>query len=210
MKHVSTTLLIVMVSMASCAINQNKETVKESTPALVVPETLKDDWTEWIVGEWEFFYELGEMESRSKIVMNAKLGLNDQFLIIKYESEITDEAIEELKKSMETSNQEAEKFKSMNHIEVEFFTIDQETGQIIGNLFDSLRCIAQGRGRRQENKEIIEWKWNCSGFEATSVRTIERINDDKLIMTDKFVAPDGSVWMEGKAEAIRKKAITEK
>lgn len=210
MKRLLILLFVVTVSTSSCMISQNKETVKESTPALAVPETLNDDWTEWIVGEWEFFIEFGETESRSKAVMNAKLGLNDQFLIIKHESEITDEHIEELKKSMETSNQEAEKFKSLNHIEMELFTIDQETGQVIGYLFDSLRCIAQGRGRRQENKEIIEWKWNCSGFEATSVRTIERINDDKLVMTDKFVAPDGSVWMEGKAEAIRKKAITEK
>ena len=203
MKRLLILLFVVTVSTSSCTTSQNEETTKESTPALVVPETLKDSWTEWIVGEWEF--EFGEAESISKSVMKAELGLNGQFLILKYESEFIDEHTEELKKSMETSDQEAEKFKRLIHKELELSTIEPETGEVIGYLFDSLRCIAQGKGRRQENKEIMEWKWNCSGHEATSVRTTERISDDKLVMTEKYIAPDGSVWMEGSAEALRKK-----
>ncbi len=79
MKRLSILLLGVMVSTSSCTTSQNEETTKESTPALVVPETLKDNWTEWIVGEWEF--EFGEAES-IKSVMKAELGLNVQFLVI--------------------------------------------------------------------------------------------------------------------------------
>ena len=202
MKHVSIVLLIVMVSMASCAINKEKEIAEESKPSSFQPEPLDDEWSKWLVGEWEF--EFGEAESISS-VMKAELGLNGQFLILKYESEFTDEHKEEPKKSMETSNQEAEKYKRLTHKEIELSTIDPKTGGIIGYLFDSLRCIAQGKGRRQGNKEIMEWKWNCSGHEATSVRTTERISDDKLVMTEKYIAPDGSVWMEGSAEALRKK-----
>ncbi len=203
MKRLSILLLIVMVSMASCAINQEKEITEESKPSSFQPKSLDDEWTEWIVGEWEF--EFGEAENIIKSVMKAELGLNGQFLILKYESEFIDEHTEELKKSMETSDQEAEKFKRLIHKEIELSTIEPETGEVIGYLFDSLRCIAQGKGRRQENKEIMEWKWNCSGHEATSVRTTERISDDKLVMTEKYIAPDGSVWMEGSAEALRKK-----
>lgn len=203
MKRLLILLFVVTVSTSSCTTSQNEETTKESTPALVVPETLKDSWTEWIVGEWEF--DFGEAENIIKSVMKAELGLNRQFLILKYESEFIDEHTEELKKSMETSDQEAEKFKRLTHKEIELSTIEPETGEVIGYLFDSLRCIAQGKGRRQENKEIMEWKWNCSGHEATSVRTTERISDDKLVMTEKYIAPDGSVWMEGSTEALRKK-----
>ena len=74
MKRYLMILVVLMLSISSCSINQNKEAVKESTPALAVPETLKDDWTEWIVGEWEFIIEFGETESRSKAVMNLGVG----------------------------------------------------------------------------------------------------------------------------------------
>jgi hypothetical protein len=192
-----------MVSLTSCAINKDNEITKESGSSTFQPKPLDDEWSKWLVGEGKF--DFGEAESIIKSVMKAELGLNGQFLILKYESEFTDEHKEEPKKSMETSNQEAEKYKRLTHKEIELSTIDPKTGGVIGYLFDSLRCIAQGKGRRQGNKEIMEWKWNCSGHEATSVRTTERISDDKIVMTEKYIAPDGSVWMEGSAEALRKK-----
>jgi hypothetical protein len=203
MKRLSILLLVVTISLSSCAINQEKEIAEESKPTSFQPEPLDNEWSKWIVGEWEF--DFSEAEGTIKSVMKAELGLNGQFLILKYESEISDEHTEELKKSMETSAQEAEKFKRLIHKEIELETIDPKTGEVIGYLFDSLRCIAQGRGKRRGNKEIMEWKWYCSGREAKSVRAIERVSDDKLVMTEKYIAPDGSVWMEGSAEAIRKK-----
>jgi hypothetical protein len=45
MKHISIVLLIVMVSMASCAINQEKEIAEESKPSSFQPEPLDDEWS---------------------------------------------------------------------------------------------------------------------------------------------------------------------
>ena len=53
MKHVSIVLLIAMVNMASSAINQAEEIAEESKPSSFQPKPLDDDWSKWLVGEWE-------------------------------------------------------------------------------------------------------------------------------------------------------------
>jgi hypothetical protein len=72
-----------------------------------------------------------------------------------------------------------------------------------------VRCIAEGRGRRQGNKEIMEWQWSLTGQGATSVYIIEKyiiekINDNKFILNHKYVLPDGNK-MEDIIEMTRKK-----
>ena len=84
------------------------------------------------------------------------------------------------------------------------FAVFPKTSEVIGYLFDSQRCIAEGRGRRQGNKEIIEWKWSATGQGATSVRIIERINDNEFTLSQQYTLPDGSK-MEDKVEMTRKK-----
>ncbi len=93
--------------------------------------------------------------------------------------------------------------------ELQLHTIDPKTGERIGYLFDSLRCIAKGTGKRQGNKEIIEWKWSVTAQGATSVRIIEKINDNKFTLNHKYILPDGNK-MEDKIEMTRKKIKTEK
>lgn len=80
--------------------------------------------------------------------------------------------------------------------------------QIIGYYFDSMRCIAEGRGRRQGNKEIMEWQWSVSG-QGTSVRIREKVSDDKLIVTWKHTMPDGRIMKE-KMVLTQKKKTAEK
>jgi hypothetical protein len=53
MKHVSIVLLIVMVSMASCAKMQQKEMIKESGTPSFQPKPLDDEWSKWLIGKWE-------------------------------------------------------------------------------------------------------------------------------------------------------------
>ncbi len=204
MKHVSIVLLIVMVSMASCAINQEKEIAEESKPSSFQPEPLDDEWSKWLVGEWE-----GSAESdvaTGKIRTKIELGLNGQFLIMKSESkitEITDEQRQYLRETLHASNEEIEKFQSSTFKELQIHTIDPWTGEVVGYLFDSMRCVATGKGKREGNKEIIEWKWSVFAQGATSVRIIEKINNNKFTLNHKYILPNGSK-MEDKIEMTRK------
>ncbi|MHC4791140.1 MAG: hypothetical protein ACYS8Y_06850, partial [Planctomycetota bacterium] len=102
------------------------------------------------------------------------------------------------------SDEEIKRFLSMPFKELQIRTIDPKTGEVIGYLFDSQRCIAEGRGKRQGNKEIIEWEWSGTGQGATSVRIIEKINDNKFTLNHKYILPDGNK-MEEKIEMTRKK-----
>jgi hypothetical protein len=219
MKHVSIVLLIVMVSMASCAKMQQEEMVKESGTPSFQPEPLDDEWSKWLVGEWkvvsgESDWLVDESGSRVKIDLDEEgtsdikieFGLNGQFLIMRGNAEIgemTDEQIKQLKETMNASDEDMERFTSNPFTSLEIYTIDPKTGEVIGYLFDSMRCIAQGRGRRQGNKEIMEWVWSATAQGATSVHVIERINDNKFTYNHKYTLPDGSK-MEDKAEFTRK------
>jgi len=174
-----------------------------------LPKPIDDDWSKWLVGEWE---GSGESDAgKGKGWVQIKLGLNGQFLIMKGEAEITQITPEQkqyLKETLHASDEEIEKFQSSTFKSLEIHTINPKTGEIIGYLFDSLRCIAKGRGKRQGNKEIMEWEWSGSG-QGTSIRTTEKVSDNKLIITEKYTLPDGSI-MEDKGEMTRKNISTEK
>jgi hypothetical protein len=210
MKKLFIILLIVMVSLTSRAINEEKEVVEESKPSSFQPKPLDDDWSKWLVGEWE-----GSVKSdvgTGKIRTKIELGLNGQFLIMKSEAkttEITDEQRRYLRETLHASDEEIERSQSSTFKELQIHTIDPKTGEVIGYLFDSMRCIAEGRVRRQGNKEIIEWKWSVTAQGATSVRIIEKINDNKFTLNHKYTLPNGNK-MEDKGEMTRKKIKTEK
>ncbi len=83
--------------------------------------------------------------------------------------------------------------------------MDPKNGEVIGYLFDSLRCVAEGKGKLQGNREIVEWQWFVQGERAfSSINTTERVSDDRFVTTKKYILPDGST-MEGKVEMTRKK-----
>ncbi len=71
-----------------------------------------------------------------------------------------------------------------------------------GYLFDSMRGVAEGKGKLQGNKEIVEWQWFAQGQGASSIRITEKVSDDRFITTKKYILPDGST-MEGKVEMTR-------
>lgn len=182
---------------------------KESRPSVFLPKPVDDDWSKWLVGEWE-----GSGESnagKGKGWVQIELGLNGQFLIMKGQAEITQITPEQrqyLKDTLHASDEDIEKFQSSTFKSLEIHTIDPKTGEIIGYLFDSLRCIAKGRGKREGNKEIMQWQWSGSG-QGSSIRITEKVSDDKIIMTEKYTLPDGSS-MEDKGEMTRKRITTEK
>ena len=228
MKHVSIVLLIVMVSMASCAINQEKEIAEESKPSSIQPEPLDDDWSKWLVGEWKVVSGESDWftdESGSKVKIDVdvdeegtsglkvEFGLNGQFLIMRGSSgEMTDEQKKQIKDAFKettsASDEDIERFLNIPYKSLQIQTIDPKTSEVIEYLFDSQRCIAEGRGRRQGNKEIIEWEWSGTAQGATSVLIIEKINDNKFTYNHKYTLPNGNK-MEDNIEFTRKKIMTE-
>ena len=202
MKRLSILLLIVIVSMASCTLNTEKEMTKNIKSSSFQPEPLDDEWSKWLVGEWRGIVRLGGMKSEA--CREIELGLNGQFLITKHEHKVTNEEIQELKKIMHISNEDVKKYQSLPFKYLEIWTIDPKNDEVIGYLFDSMRCVAEGKGKLQGNKEIVEWQWYAQGQGASSIRIMEKVGDDSFNTTEKYILPDGST-MEGKAEFTRKK-----
>ncbi len=112
--------------------------------------------------------------------------------------------VKHIKDTLNGSDEDIERLKSNPYKALLIHTIDPKTGEVIGYLFDSFRCIAEGRARRQGNKEIIEWKWTANAQGATSVRIIEKISNNKFTLNHKYTLPNGNK-MEDKAEMIRNK-----
>jgi hypothetical protein len=166
------------------------------------PQPLADDWSKWLVGEWE---GVGESEAgQGRAVERIEFGLNGQFLISRGEASIIEIApgqADYLKRNMHASDEEIERFKREGYASLQLFTIDQTTGEIVGYLFDSLRCIATGRGKRDGNREIMEWQWT-NGHKST--RITEKLSEDRMRVIQRTPMPDGSV-MEEKGESVRRK-----
>ena len=216
MKRLPTILLVAIVSVSSLvsissfAINEEKETAKESGSASFQPKPLDDEWSKWLVGQWEGSVEsdVGTGKFRTKI----EFQLNGQFLIMKSEgetSEMAPEHIKYLKETLHASDEDIERLQSSTFKELQIHTIDTKTGEVAGYLFDSLRCVATGKGKREGNKEIMEWEWSATAQGATSVCIIEKINNNKIILNHKYTLSDGNK-MEDRVEMTRKKVTAEK
>ncbi len=196
-------LLAVMLIMTSCATNQSKD-LDEGGSSIFQPQSLNDDWSRSLVGEWE-----GSGESsggKGKGLTKIELALNGQFLIISGRATITEITPEQRKYNKETlhvSDEDITKFIGSTFKSIELRTVDPATGEIVGYIFDSMRCIAKGTGRLEGNKEIMDWQWSLQG-QGTSRRVMEKISDDKIIMTQKYDFPDGGT-MEDYWEMVRKK-----
>jgi len=202
MKHDTLTLLAVALSvvLSSCSTPM-KATTGVKRP-MFLPPPLADDWSKWIVGEWEGAGESDTGQGRG--VERIEFALNGQFLVCRGEARITEispEQADYLKKNMHASDEEIERFKRAGYQSLQLFTIDQTTGEVIGYLFDSLRCRATGRGKREGGREIMEWEW-ATGHKST--RITERLGDDKMAVIQRTPMPDGSV-MEEKGESTRRK-----
>jgi hypothetical protein len=203
-------LSVIVVSVASCATNQEKKAAEEGVLTLEPPGPLDDEWSRGLVGEWEISAEsdLKEFKNwvKGKGRMRAVLGLGEQFLIVKMDgvtSEISEEYSRYLRDTAHASEQDIEALRNLAFEHLELRTIDPTTGAVVGYLFDSWRCVAQGTGTRKGNTEVMEWEWSVGG-RGTSVRTTERISDDKLTATEIYTLADGST-MEDRAQMIRRR-----
>ena len=219
MKRLSILLLIVMVSLSSYAINEKKETAKESGSTSFQPKPLDDDWFKWLVGEWKVVSGESSLADESGKVakidldeegaggFKIELGLNGQFLVMKSwaeTGEMTPDQIKYFKDTLNYPDEDIKRLKSNPYKALLIHTIDPKTGERIGYFFDSMRCIATGTGRLEGNREIMEWVWSATAQGATSVSITEKINNDKFTYNHKYILPNGNK-MEDKVEFTRKK-----
>jgi len=210
MKRLSIMLFVIVVVAVLPLVSEEQKVENEGEQYMFQPKPLEDEWSKWIVGEWE-----GSVESDAgtgKLRVKIDFGLNGQFLIMNSECEITeisDEQRQYLKDTLGASVEDIERYRSSPFKELQIHTIDPKTGEVVGYLFDSMRCIAKGTGKRNGNKEIMEWRWFVQAQGATSIRIIEKISDNKLTINHKYTLPDGNK-MEDKVEMNRcKKTISQ-
>ena len=219
MKRLSILLLVAMVGISPCAINEERETPKGSGSTSFQPEPLDDDWFKWLVGEWKVASGESSVADESGKVgkidldelgaggFKIELGLNGQFLIMESwaeTGEMTPDQIKYFKDTLNASDEDIERLKSNPFKSLLIHTIDPKTGERLGYLFDSMRCVAAGKGRLEGNREIIEWVWSATAQGATSVSITEKINDNRFTYNHKYILPHGNK-MEDKVEFTRKK-----
>jgi hypothetical protein len=196
--------------VAECAMEREKKSAGQSGPSLVPPKGLNDEWSRWLIGEWETSAESDLPGFKCWVKgtgrLKAELAVGGQFLVVTKQgtvAQISDEYLQHLRRNMHVPEEEIEKLRQMKFAEVDYRTVDPRTGVIVAYLFDSWRCVAMGTGRCEGNKEIIEWKWSVGG-QGTSIRTTERISQDKFVVTEKYALPDGGT-MEDRAQMVRTK-----
>lgn len=203
------TVCFVIPLMAQEKATDKKELSEEMAKgemSMTPPEPLNNEWFNWLEGEWQGWSEspMGKSEDHMKVEM----GLNDQFLIMKYTGKMaamTPEQKQQWQEAMGATEEEVEKMANTEFKGIGLLTIDSQSGEIVGHWFDSWRNMSKGHGRIEGNKEIMEW----SGAMGTGTRTVEKVGEDKLVVTEKWNMPDGSV-MESKSEMTRVKEHTEK
>ena len=177
--------------------------------SLESPKALGDDWSKWLVGEWEGTAksDFGEYKDwvKGDCRLNIEPGLKGQFLVRKGYAQVTGFSVDYVKylKEQKLTDSDIEKIRNSTFESMEIYTIDPNTGEVIGYLFDSLRCVAKGTGKREGNKEIISWIWSVQG-RGTSARVTEKISDDKFISIERYALPEGST-MEDRVEMTRKR-----
>jgi hypothetical protein len=192
------------------AMKQEKKKVQENVPSLTPPQGLDDEWSRWLIGEWESSAQSDLPGFKCWVKgtgrLKAELGVGGQFLVMTKQGEVaqlSDEYVQHLRGKMHAPEEEIEKLRTMKFAEVDYRTIDPRTGRVVACLFDSWRCVATGTGTCDGNKEVIEWKWSAGG-QGTSVRTTERVSEDKFVVTEKYTLPGGGT-MEDRAQMVRKR-----
>ena len=182
----------------SRANSYSAKAAEPDTRAMFFPPPLADDWTKWIVGEWEG--EGGGNAGTGRGTVRYEMTLGGQFLICRGQGEITELDPDYLKKHMHATDDEIERFRRSGYQALEIYTIDPKTGEVIGFLFDSLRCVATGKGKRDGDKEVVEWAWR-TGYKST--RITERLSAAKMMVIERTFKPDGNLMTEEKGEFTR-------
>jgi hypothetical protein len=105
---------------------------------------------------------------------------------------------------MKMSKEDMDKMKDMVYKGMGPTTINPQTAEVVGYWFDNWRGMYKGAGKREGNKITMRWE----GTMGTSERTIEKVSDDKMVMTFKEKDPTTGKEIEGRTELTRKKSAS--
>jgi hypothetical protein len=199
---------------ASSAANRPDKAADPNSPPLEALKALSDDWSRWLIGQWDVIAESDLAQFKSWVKgrgrMNVELVLGGQFIVMTSAgqmTELSDEYVQYLKKKLHASDEDIRELRNMHFGDLELRTIEPTTGRIVAYLFDSWRCVAKGTGKREGNREIMEWEWSVAG-QGTSVRVTERLSNDRFIVVERYTLPDGTI-MQDKSQMIRKEKESE-
>jgi hypothetical protein len=160
------------------------------------PGPLQDDFYDWMTGKWE-----GATESpwgKANDEMEVDWDLEHQFLDVHYKSKIAETDPAKLEAMAKNAGMTKEQLQAPYKIKV-MMTANPETKEYLGYLFDSYRAVATGKGTRDGNKMTMIWE----GPMGNETRTIEKVSEDKLVMTFEGKDPQGNV-MKGTTTMMRK------
>lgn len=170
-------LLIAIAGLVLPVAAQAQETkTANDMPAMAPPEPLNDEWSNWMVGEWEGWSESPMGKSEDRLVVEK--GLGGQFLLMRVQS----------------------KMGEMDWTGMGCMTVDPKSGELRGYWIDSMRGMYEGTGKLEGDMETTTWK----GSMGKAVRTVTKVSADKFVVSEKFSMPDGSM-VEGKGEMTRVK-----
>jgi hypothetical protein len=208
--------------VASCAMEQEKKAAdspvapegpaETSDVGLEPPGSLDDEWSRWLVGQWDISAE-SDISGfprwvRGRGRMQAEMALGGQFLLIQKKGQvaaISQEYLQYMREKLHATEEAIQALQNMVFGDLELRTVDPKTGRVVAYLFDTWRCVAQGTGRCDANKEVVKWKWSLAGA-GTSVRTTERVNDNKIVVVEKYALPGGST-MEDRIVMMRRQGV---
>lgn len=199
MKKTLVLMLAVMTCMARPLFGQEKQA--DTPPAMRPPTSLADDFCTWMVGEWEGWTTsaMGKSQDWQKV----EWGLDNQFIITHYTSktvEANPEAMQSWAQAMNMSKEDMDKMMNMTYKGMGTTTINPASGEFMGYWFDNWRGIYKGSGKREGNKLSMMWE----GAMGAELRTIEKISEDKSLVTFSYKDASGKV-MEGRTELTRKR-----
>lgn len=143
------------------------------------PAALQEDLYDWMIGEWEGTTESSMGKTADE--MKVDWDLEHQFVDVHYKQ-----------KSGEGTAAMVYKGRGM-------MTVNAQSKEYVGYWFGSFRDISTGKGTRTGNKITMAWE----GGTGPETRTIEKVADDKMVMTFKGTGPDGKE-MNGTTTLTRK------
>lgn len=205
MKKVLLLPLVFVAILTMPLFGQEKEKANQSSSS-ILPKPLEDDFLKWMIGEWEGW---GSSKfSKDQIWQKVELGLDNQFILIHFTGKTTEMSSEQVKAAAAAFKipiSDAEKLKDMVNKGLEIMTINPMTGEFIANTYSNIREMYTATGKREGNKITL----NFEGTFASGSSTIEKVNDEKMVMVNSAKLPNGEM-MEFRAELARKKMTGKK